>query len=211
MCRECGGCGLMAFSAGCADGTGEAAGTSVVAASVAGTPVKVEVRKTADGKWELLRDGKPYFVKGVGGDYSRAVLKVLVADGGNSIRLWGVDANTRKDLDEAGKQGLTVVLGYWVGHKADGFPADDPAIVNRQLEEFKQVVQTYRNDPAVLVWGIGNEMESGKGNEHAGVVGIDRGPGESRPQAGSKSSDDDRDRRGWRPLGDEHTQILPGH
>ena len=93
----------MAFSAGCAGSTGGAAGTPVVAAPVAGTPVNVEVRKTADGKWELLRGGKPYFVKGVGGDYSR---EVLVGDGGNSIRLWGVDANTRKDLDEAGKQGL---------------------------------------------------------------------------------------------------------
>ena len=159
MCRECGGCG--------SDGVfrsvrGRHAAGHGGGSAVAGTPVKVEVRKTADGKWELLRGGKPYLVKGVGGDYSREVLKVLVADGGNSIRLWGVDANTRKDVDEAGKQGLTVVLGYWVGHKADGFKADDPATVKQQLEEFKQVVQTYRNDPAVLVWGIGNEMETGQ-------------------------------------------------
>jgi len=147
----------MAFSAECAGGTGGAADTPVVAAPVAGTPVKVEVRKTADGKWELLRGGKPYFVKGVGGDYSR---EVLVGDGGNSIRLWGVDANTRKELDEDEKRGVTVALGYWVGHKADGFKADDPATVKRQLEEFKQVVRTYRNHPAVLVWGIGNEMET---------------------------------------------------
>src|ERR1017187_5349790 len=123
-----------------------------------GGPVKVEVRKTADGKWELLRGGKPYFVKGGGGDYSR---EVLVGDGGNSIRLWGVDANTRKELDEDEKQGVTVALGYWVGHKKDGFKADDPATVKQQLEEFKQVVRTYRNHPAVLVWSIGNEMETG--------------------------------------------------
>ena len=143
---------LMALSAGCAWGTPATGG------SAADTPVKVEVRKTADGKWELLRGGKPYFVKGVGGDYSR---EVLVADGGNSIRLWGVDANTRKELDEDEKQGVTVALGYWVGHKRDGFKADDPATVKQQLEDFKQVVRTYRNHPAVLVWGIGNEMETG--------------------------------------------------
>jgi hypothetical protein len=148
---------LMVFSARGAGGAGEAAGTPVVAAPVGGTPVKVEVRKTADGKWELLRGGKPYFVKGGGGDYSR---EVLVGDGGNSIRLWGVDASTRKEVDEDAKQGVTVVLGYWVGHKADGFKADDPAAVKQQLEDFKQVVRTYRNDPAVLVWGIGNEMET---------------------------------------------------
>ena len=140
---------LMAFSARGAD-------SPVVAASVAGTPIKVEVHKTTDGKWELLRDGKPYLIKGAGGDYSR---EVLVEDGGNSIRLWGVDANTRKELDEDDKQGVTVALGYWVGHKADGFKADDPATVKQQLEDFKQVVRTYRDYPAVLVWGIGNEME----------------------------------------------------
>jgi hypothetical protein len=149
---------LMALSAECADGTVGTAGRPVETALVAGAPIKVEVRKTADGKWELLRGGKPYFVKGVGGDYSR---EVLVADGGNSIRLWGVDANTRKELDEDEKQGVTVALGYWVGHKTDGFKADDPATVKQQLEEFKQVVRTYRNHPAVLVWAIGNEMENG--------------------------------------------------
>ena len=149
---------LMAFTAERAGGAGGSADTPVVAAPMADTPVKVEVRKTADGKWELLRGGKPYFVKGAGGDFSR---EVLVGDGGNSIRLWGVDANTRNELDEDGKQGVTVALGYWVGHKKDGFKADDPATVKRQLEEFKQVVRMYRNHPAVLVWAIGNEMENG--------------------------------------------------
>jgi hypothetical protein len=130
-------------------------------------PVKVEVRSTADGKWELLRGGKPYFIKGAGrdeslvkgggSDYPR---EVVVGDGGNSIRLWGVNTNTRKELDEAEKRGITVALGYWVGHKKDGFKADDPATVKWQLKEFKRVVRTYRNHPAVLVWGIGNEMET---------------------------------------------------
>ena len=120
-------------------------------------PVKVALRQTADGKWELLRGGKPYFVKGAGGDYSR---QVLVANGGNSIRLWGVDADTPRELDEDAQQGVTVMLGYWVGHKADGFKADDPATVKRQLEEFRQIVRTYKDHPAVLVWGIGNEMET---------------------------------------------------
>src|ERR1039458_8363785 len=81
-----------------------------------GGPVKVEVRKTADGKWELLRGGKPYFVKGGGGDYSR---EVLVGDGGNSIRLWGMDANTRKELDEDEKQGVTVALGRSEEHTSE--------------------------------------------------------------------------------------------
>jgi len=52
-------------------------------ATLADNPVRVEVVKTKDG-WQLLRGGKPYFIKGVGGDASRAL---LVQFGGNSFRV----------------------------------------------------------------------------------------------------------------------------
>src|ERR1035441_5530973 len=51
------------------------------------TPVRVAVVKTAGG-WQLLRGGKPYFIKGVGGDASK---EWLAQYGGNSFRVWGVD------------------------------------------------------------------------------------------------------------------------
>ena len=43
------------------------------------TPIKVEMTKAADGKFQLLRAGQPYFVKGTGGSISldhSAVVKV---------------------------------------------------------------------------------------------------------------------------------------
>src|SRR5450432_799797 len=71
--------------------------------------VKTEVLQK-DGKWELLRDGKPYFIKGAGGDGP----KQLLADiGGNSVRLWGAD-DIGPVLDEAQKLGLTVTVGIWL-------------------------------------------------------------------------------------------------
>jgi hypothetical protein len=117
----------------------------------------VKLAKT-DGKWQLTRDGQPYFIKGVGGDYSR---DTLTAMGGNSVRLWAVDAKTAGDLNECAKHNVTVALGYWVGHKKVGYHADDPAAVAAHLEEFKRVVKIYKDHPAVLVWAIGNEMENG--------------------------------------------------
>src|SRR4051794_20144029 len=52
-----------------------------------GAAVKTEVVQT-DGKWQLLRDGRPYFIKGVGGDAPKAMLPEV---GANSFRTWGAD------------------------------------------------------------------------------------------------------------------------
>jgi hypothetical protein len=45
----------------------------------------------ADGKWQLLRDGKPYLIKGAGGGASRELLRDI---GGNSIRTWSTTIST---------------------------------------------------------------------------------------------------------------------
>jgi hypothetical protein len=117
----------------------------------------VKVVKT-DGKWQLTRDGKPYSIKGVGGD---SEFDRLVQMGGNSVRIWGIDGKTGITLNECAKRDLTVLLGYWVGQKKVGFRSDDPATQKNMLEEFKRVVKIYKDHPAVLAWAIGNEMENG--------------------------------------------------
>src|SRR5690348_9550075 len=78
--------------------------------------VVVDLVKTDQG-FQLLRDGRPYFIKGAGGDGSR---KALVAAGGNSLRTWGAD-KLQGVLDEAQQLGLTVAVGIWLGHERHGF------------------------------------------------------------------------------------------
>jgi hypothetical protein len=118
-------------------------------------PVRVEVAKTDYG-WQLLHAGKPYFIKGVGGAASR---ELLVKCGGNSFRTWGTD-NLEDQLDEAQRLGLTVTVGFWLGHKRHGFDYHNAKSVQEQFEKVREGVRRYRNHPAVLMWSIGNEMEN---------------------------------------------------
>ncbi len=72
---------------------------------------------SSDGLHRLVRNGQPYFVKGVGG---HTHLEALAAAGGNSIRTWGTDG-LDEILDEAHRHGLTVTVGLWLGHERNGF------------------------------------------------------------------------------------------
>jgi hypothetical protein len=117
-------------------------------------PVKVELAER-DGRHVLLRGGEEYYIKGAGGS---GHLDLLVQIGGNSIRTWSVD-DTRKILDEAHAKGLTVMAGLWVGHERHGFDYDNEAAVRKQYERFEAAVKELKDHPAILLWGVGNEVD----------------------------------------------------
>ena len=116
--------------------------------------VPVELRE-ADTGWQLLRGGEPYLIRGAGGNGS---LQRLSEAGANSIRTWGVEG-AQEILDEAHALGLTVTVGIWLGHERHGFDYGDPAQVDAQLQKAREAVLRFRDHPALLIWGIGNEME----------------------------------------------------
>jgi hypothetical protein len=115
--------------------------------------IPVELQKTDSG-WQLLRGGEPYFIRGAGGDGS---LEQLAAAGGNSVRTWGGDVGSL--LDDAHELGLTVTVGIWLGHERHGFDYSDEDQVAEQLERAREMVLKYKDHPALLLWGVGNEME----------------------------------------------------
>lgn len=116
--------------------------------------IKVEIKQSEQG-WELLRGGKPYYVNGVGGSVH---LDRAKAYGANSIRTWS-SADAAKVLDDAHAKGMTVLFGLWVGQERQGFDYEDTKAVQAQLEQFTEVVKTYKDHPALLMWGIGNEND----------------------------------------------------
>ncbi|MEK6235458.1 MAG: hypothetical protein N2C14_12190, partial [Planctomycetales bacterium] len=126
------------------------------------------VLENIDGKHRLLRDGKPYFIKGVGGDTR---LDQLAALGGNSIRTWGTD-NLKSILDEAHRRQLTVCVGFWMGHERHGFNYQNETAVVKQLKQCLDAVREFKDHPAVLMWAVGNEME-GEGTNPAVWYAVD--------------------------------------
>jgi hypothetical protein len=110
---------------------------------------QVRIEKTADG-FQLLRDGKPYFVYGASGS---SHLQELVRSGGNSTR------TSPQKLNEAQQLGLTALVGLPLGKQRSGFDYGDAAAVEKQRQQIRDIVTKYKDHPAVLMWGIGNEPE----------------------------------------------------
>ena len=129
------------------------AGLLLLGSKAMAEAIPVELKKSDDG-WQLIRGGEPYFIHGAGGD---GPLEELAAAGANSIRTWSGDVGTL--LDDAHALGMTVTVGIWLGHERHGFDYTDKKQVKEQLERAKEIVLKYRDHPALLLWGVGNEME----------------------------------------------------
>jgi len=106
------------------------------------------------GGFELLRDGKPYHVRGAGGMRS---MELLPPSGANSVRSWSIPA--KPDLDKAHALGLSVMMGLPVSKPRQGFSYADEAAVLKQRERVRALVKEYKDHPAVLMWALGNETE----------------------------------------------------
>ena len=116
--------------------------------------VPVEIVKSDKG-YELLRDGEPYYIKGVGG-LDR--LEKAKEYGANSFRTWSTD-DAKMYLDKAQELGLTVCLGFWAQHERHGFDWSNELAVKLQLEKFAKVVDEVKDHPALLMWAVGNEVD----------------------------------------------------
>lgn len=120
--------------------------------------VKVEIVEN-NGSYQLLRDGKPYQVKGAGieyGDY-----EAFARHGGNSFRTWSVSSRGRTGqeiLDLAQSLGLTVSMTLPLGVEHWGFDYSDEEAVAEQFEMARQEVLALKDHPALLTWIIGNEL-----------------------------------------------------
>ncbi|MEM6802574.1 MAG: glycoside hydrolase family 2 TIM barrel-domain containing protein [Bacteroidota bacterium] len=114
----------------------------------------VELRKTNKG-FQLYKEGKPFYVKGAGGEQ---FMEKLAASGGNTIRTWST-IKLDSVLDEAHKHGVYVIAGLNLIPARFGFDYKNKHIVETQMRRLKRDVMRYKDHPALLMWGVGNELE----------------------------------------------------
>ena len=122
---------------------------------IAGAVLPAQIRIVAKGDgFQLEKSGQPYYIKGAGGTWR---MDLLAAAGGNSCRTW--DAPTKELLNEAQRNGLTILAGLTVGKPRQGFDYGDKARVQSQREKARQTVRAFKGHPALLMWALGNETE----------------------------------------------------
>jgi len=133
----------------------------VLAPLLAAAPAVVRVVADGQGRYELTRDGHPFVIHGIGGVDHLELAREL---GANTLRTWGADQLDQKVggrtlLERCQSLGIGVMAGIWIGHERHGFDYGDPAQLERQRTMVRDVVRKYRDSPALLLWGLGNEME----------------------------------------------------
>jgi hypothetical protein len=109
----------------------------------------------------ITRGGQPYFVKGAAGDKH---LDELVATGGNSIRTWTTNG-LGPILESAQQRGLTVCSGIWLEPECNWFSYGNPKHCAKQIARVVSDIVKYRDHPALLFWGLGNEVEGDGKND----------------------------------------------
>ncbi|MBI1181571.1 MAG: glycosyl hydrolase [Alphaproteobacteria bacterium] len=115
----------------------------------------------------LLVDGRPFPVRGVDGTARLDMLKGL---GATVVRTYGEPPDAV--LDAAQRLGLKVIVGLWLEPPRRGFDYRDPAQVKAQLDRLAAFVRRYRDHPALLMWGVGNEVEAELDDDSAVWPGI---------------------------------------
>lgn len=121
-------------------------------------PARVELTKS-DGAFQILVDGNPYYIRGAGLEFGD--IPALARNGGNSFRTWRTENGKRSAkaiLNEAHEHGLMVCMGLEVGRERHGFDYCDTGQVREQFERIREEVLELKNHPALLMWGIGNEL-----------------------------------------------------
>ncbi len=147
---------------------------------LAKTNPKVYIKKLPKDRYQLIVDKKPYVVKGVcynpipigqnhqydwWSDPAKPWLvdgKLMKEMGVNTIRIYQVGENPEKvkevirDLYE--KFGIRTILGNWLGFWNYPCPFyGDKDFQDGIRKEVVDMVNTYKDEPGVLMWILGNE------------------------------------------------------
>jgi len=116
-----------------------------------------------NGKFHLMIDGVDTYIKGVGGTNR---LDIAAANGANAFRTWGGNVErAKRDLAMAKELNMYVMQG--IGLPKDSAQYNNEDFKTRTKTSVKALAEALNDEPNLLVWGIGNEIEHGTANTPA--------------------------------------------
>jgi hypothetical protein len=111
-----------------------------------------------NGKLELYVDGVPTYIKGVGGTNK---IDLAAKNGANAFRTWGGSVESiRKDLVLAKANNMYIMQG--IGLTKNRASYLDEEYKNKLRKQVRDLAEAFKDDPNILVWGIGNEIDHGE-------------------------------------------------
>lgn len=104
----------------------------------------------------LYRDGKPFFIKGIGGTSN---LELAREYGANAFRTWdGNDvATVNKRLKLAKENDMYLMNGFWLSQ--NGADYTNETYKNKIRQSVTDLAETFKDDEHLLIWCLGNEIE----------------------------------------------------
>lgn len=108
-----------------------------------------------NGRYSIVRNGKPFEVKGAGG-YSH--FRELHEAGGNTLRIWDT-THLAQTLDSASKYDLAVIVGLPIPNSGDIALYQSETANASRYQALQALVRQYKKHPAVLMWCLGNELD----------------------------------------------------
>lgn len=108
-----------------------------------------------NGRYSIIRNGKPFKVKGAGG-YSH--FRELHEAGGNTLRIWDT-THLAQTLDSASKYDLAVIVGLPIPNSGDIALYQSEKANASRYQALQALVRRYKKHPAVLMWCLGNELD----------------------------------------------------
>ena len=108
-----------------------------------------------NGAFELYVDGIKTYIKGVGGTNR---IDLAAQNGANAFRTWGGNVESvKKDVTLAAANKMYIMQGIWLTKDRKSYL--DETYKNKMRTEIRLLAETFKDDPNILIWGLGNEID----------------------------------------------------
>lgn len=123
-----------------------------------------------EGRYSLISNDSVFYVRGIAyntnDDWRNGNIPLslhqlekdisgMKSMGANTIRRYGVSGYDENLLNTASREGMKVMYGFWFEPDVDYLM--DSVQVRKYIREVEEQVTRYKNHPAILTWGLGNE------------------------------------------------------